>query len=178
MSYYQMRGDFYTGRTGYYQRGDPGLFSFLAPLAGKAIGWVGRQVGGLFGHAATGVAAGAATAAGQAMTRVYQTGARIVSRHPVLSAAGAAGAAGGIGGMAAGRMTGAVATLPGRHRVPGVPGMLGRRRRRMHVTNVHALRRAIRRAHGFEKLARKVMGFSSPHKPKGRAYFKRKRRAH
>jgi hypothetical protein len=31
-----------------------------------------------------------------------------------------------------------------------------RRRRRMRVTNVHALRRAIRRVHGFKRVARKV----------------------
>jgi hypothetical protein len=47
--------------------------------------------------------------------------------------------------------------------------------RHMHVTNPRALRRAIRRARGFEKLARKVLGFTSPHKPKGRPYFKHAR---
>jgi hypothetical protein len=43
----------------------------------------------------------------------------------------------------------------------------------MNVTNPRALRRAIRRAHGFEKLAMKVLGFTRPHKPKGKPYFKR-----
>jgi hypothetical protein len=51
------------------------------------------------------------------------------------------------------------------------------RNRRMHVTNPKALRRAIRRARGFEKLARKVMGFTTPHKPKGRPYFRAHRKS-
>ena len=50
------------------------------------------------------------------------------------------------------------------------------RKPRMNVANPHALRRAIRRARGFEKMARRVLGFTSPHKPKGRAYFKKGRR--
>jgi hypothetical protein len=49
--------------------------------------------------------------------------------------------------------------------------------RRMNITNPKALRRAIRRAHGFEKMARRVLGFTTPHKPKGRMYFRPKRRA-
>jgi hypothetical protein len=48
------------------------------------------------------------------------------------------------------------------------------RNRHMNVTNPKALRRAIRRGHGFEKLARRMLGFATPHKPKGRVYFKRK----
>lgn len=48
------------------------------------------------------------------------------------------------------------------------------RRKRMNVGNTKALRRAIRRARGFEKLAKRVLGFSSPKKPKGRAYFKKR----
>lgn len=48
--------------------------------------------------------------------------------------------------------------------------------RYMNVTNPRALRRAIRRARGFEKMARKVLGFTSPHRPKGRAYFRKTRK--
>ena len=48
----------------------------------------------------------------------------------------------------------------------------GKKRRRMNVTNPRALRRAIRRARGFEKMARKVLGFTTPRKPKGRAFFR------
>lgn len=47
---------------------------------------------------------------------------------------------------------------------------------RMNVTNPRALRRGIRRAQGFAKLARRVLSFVSPRAPKGKAIFKRKRR--
>jgi hypothetical protein len=50
------------------------------------------------------------------------------------------------------------------------------RNRRMRVTNPKALRRAIRRASGFARLAKKVMKFTSPRGAKGRAYFKAPRR--
>lgn len=50
------------------------------------------------------------------------------------------------------------------------------RKARMNVANPRALRRAIRRARGFEKLAMSVLGFTRPHKPKGRPYFKKSRR--
>jgi hypothetical protein len=39
-----------------------------------------------------------------------------------------------------------------------------KKRRRMHVTNVKALRRGIRRLAGFEKLARRVLRITSPGK--------------
>ena len=47
-------------------------------------------------------------------------------------------------------------------------GVHERRRPRMHVTNVRALRRAMRRVTGFARVARKVMTFTSHHKLKGR----------
>jgi hypothetical protein len=50
------------------------------------------------------------------------------------------------------------------------------RRRRMNVTNVKALRRAIRRAHGFAKLSRKVLSFPISKPPKGRPLFKKQGR--
>ena len=46
-------------------------------------------------------------------------------------------------------------------------------RRRMNVGNAKALRRAIRRAHGFAKLARSVMTFPISCPPKGRPLFKK-----
>lgn len=58
----------------------------------------------------------------------------------------------------------------------GVPSHLVRNRR-MRVTNPRALRRAIRRAKGFERLARKVMHFVSPRAHKGRAVFRTRKRA-
>lgn len=53
----------------------------------------------------------------------------------------------------------------------------GKKRRRMNVTNVKALRRAGRRVVGFEKLAKRFIGFASPRKPRGRMYFRKKSRA-
>jgi hypothetical protein len=47
--------------------------------------------------------------------------------------------------------------------------------RRMNVTNVRALRKAIRRATGFAKLSRRVLSFVQAKAPKGKAVFKRKR---
>jgi hypothetical protein len=55
--------------------------------------------------------------------------------------------------------------------------LVGKKRRRMNVTNVKALRRAGRRVKGFEKLARRFVGFAAPHKPKGRMYFKSRKRS-
>ena len=52
----------------------------------------------------------------------------------------------------------------------GRRGARGGRRRRMHVTNVKALRRAMRRVHGFAHLARKTIGFTK------RVHMKRTRR--
>lgn len=49
-------------------------------------------------------------------------------------------------------------------------GARGGRRRRMHVTNVRALRRAMRRVKGFAHLAQKTIGFTK------RVHMKRTRR--
>lgn len=48
--------------------------------------------------------------------------------------------------------------------------------RHMNVTNPRALRKGIRRAQGFAKLARRVMSFVQARAPKGKAVFRRKRR--
>lgn len=47
--------------------------------------------------------------------------------------------------------------------------------RRLNVANPRALRKAIRRAQGFSKLARRVMTFVSAKAPKGRGKFKKAR---
>lgn len=48
--------------------------------------------------------------------------------------------------------------------------------RRMNVANPRALRRAIVRATGFAKLARRVLSFTQARAPRGKAVFRRKRR--
>ena len=172
MPYYGAKGDFYSGRTGYYRRyGDPGFFS---NLLGDVKNIVTRNVIPMI----TGIPAAAATAASAAVPAVSRA-ISTVSRHPVISAAAAAGTSAVVGGMLSkGRKTisPGVMTLPGAGGQTQLVSVGGRRRRRMHVTNVKALRRAIRRARGFEKIARKVMGFTSPRKPKGRVYFKARRK--
>jgi len=104
------------------------------------------------------------TMTGTAMRAITKT----ATAHPILTAAGGAAAT-----------AGAVATLvrsrKGVH--PAVAAAMGMpRRRRMHVTNVKALRRSIRRLHGFEKVCRKVLRFTSPGRHHGRATFKRPKR--
>lgn len=47
--------------------------------------------------------------------------------------------------------------------------------RRMNVANPRALRRAVRRAQGFAKMARRVLSFVSAKAPKGRARFRKKK---
>lgn len=92
-----------------------------------------------------------------------------VARHPVMSAAGAAGA---------------LAVAAGAHHMGYASGRAARgtrgdgtRHRRMNVTNPRALRRAIRRANGFAKLAMRTIRFTHPHK-KGRfGGFKKRRKA-
>ncbi len=174
MSYYG-QGDFY-GRGGYY-RGDPSFFSFLGGVAKGAVGLIpgvgpalsaGISSLSKISRPGSAIVKGAErspAAAGMA-ARGMSAVTSIVKQHPVLSAAGAAG---GIG-VAAG--------LSGRRVIKGAEHMLGfgrRKRRRMNPCNSKALRRAIRRAHAFERLAKHVIGFSSPRKPKGHMYFKRKR---
>lgn len=160
MSYYM--GDFY--------RGDPGFGSFFGGLFKKAVGFipgVGPALsamipsgGGAASRAIARVAPGPImNVGGQVMRRVG----RAIIKHPVLSGAAAAGVI-GAGGVAAGRAS------------RGMMAGGGRRHRRMNVTNVRALRRSIRRAQGFAKLAKRVLHFTSPRPVRGRALFKARRR--
>jgi len=168
MSYYGAKGDFYTGRTGYYH-GDPGFFSNLLGGIGGAIkGYV--ESGGSFAKAGAGLIGG------------------FVKQHPVISAAGAAGSAVAAeqvvsrlpGKHPMGMRTGGMRTLPGPMASRGlhVRGARapGGRRRRMNVCNPRALRRAIRRTHGFAHLAMKTIHIVHPKKKARFGGFRRKRR--
>jgi hypothetical protein len=145
MGYYQ--GDFYRGA-----RGDPGFFSFLGGLAKKAVSFI------------PGVGPIASTAIDVASklkgSSVVRAGSAIVKAHPVLTAAGAAGAVGLAGKM----MGGGSPAAAGLAHAGRMMGSGGRRHRRMRVTNPKALRRAIRRAHGFAKLAMKTIHLIHPKK--------------
>lgn len=183
MSFYGQKGDFYTGRTGYYH-GDPG---FLGSFLGDVGNIIKRQVVPAVAGYVTGGPVGAVAAL--AASGVKKAASAVV-KHPVISAAAAAGAGtatelavrhalGGRTGRLS--MSGAVMTLPGtpatlggrlpRGRVLGVG-----RRRRMNVCNPRALRRAIRRTHGFARLAMKTIHIVHPKKPGRFGGFKKKRR--
>jgi hypothetical protein len=179
MPYYQ--GDFYMG--------DPGFFSFLGRAAKGAVG-LGR---GLLGLPAAGsgkaISMALPAAAGVATTGIVRrvSGAvaggaasvgRVISKHPVLSAAAAAGAL-SAGSAEMGRLTMGAGGVPrGYHieRKGKHPGAIIKNRH-MRVTNPRALRRALRRAHGFAKLAMKTIHLVHPRK-KGRfGGFRRARKS-
>ncbi len=184
MGYYM--GDFYQGD---FYSGDPGFFSFF----GRAARAIGRVATGAAPRARMALPAATPSivraspaAAGIAHTgiqRIRTLGGHAIQRvtgqimkHPVLSAAGAAAAAAAGGGALEARMHPAAAGLPSRgFHISKVSGGVVRNRR-MRVTNVRALRRAIRRATGFARLARRVLHFTSPRPPRGRPYFRLKRK--
>lgn len=128
MSYY--RGDYHRGD---YYRGDPFIGALVAGVGGKLVkkgaGWVGRKLGG----------AGAAIGRGVAMT------------PPILRDA-AGSTIGGAVGYGIGR-------LPTLSPSEGLPFGLGGKKkyRKMNPLNPRALRRALRRAEGFEKFAKRTV---------------------
>ncbi len=89
--------------------------------------------------------------------------------HPALSAAGAAAAAGGV---AAAIHRGSVAKMHPALRA----AMGGGRRRRMNVCNQKALRRSLRRAHGFARVAMKTIHLVHPKKHVTFGGFKKHRK--
>jgi hypothetical protein len=163
MSYYM--GDYYQG--GFFGS----LFSGIKGLAGGLLG-IPRSGGG--GKTVVMQPAGPANPASEAtqLGALLARGRGLASRHPVLSAAAAAGlGAAGLGSMALARR----AKGKGLH--PAVAAAIGgRRHKRMNPYNPRALRRAVRRAHAFSRMARKILRFTSPRAPKGHAFFKSRKR--
>jgi hypothetical protein len=161
MGYYQ--GDFYRGT-----RGDPFFGGLLGKLGGIVKGALGFPGGGL-------------TKAG-VESAVKKGIAGAIIKHPILSAAGAAGALGAVG-------AGAERMIAG----PGMPAHGGMRgyhlckskhgckhgqwvkNRHMNVTNPRALRRAVRRAHGFAKLAMRTIHLVHPKKKVRFGGFRKRR---
>src|SRR5437879_4646371 len=159
MSYYQgdmYRGDFF------------GAVGKIFSVARKVASPVFSALGGVMSHpsaAATGAIAGVAHAGGA----LVRKGATVVAQHPVLAAAGAATALAGAGTMLAERKGGAMRVGRG-----GVVSF--RRHRRMHPTNAKALRRALRRAYAFERIAMRTIHLLHPKKRARFGGFKRHRR--
>ena len=165
MGYYM--GDFYAMRRqrmprGDYYRGDP-FFGALLGLAKK----VGGSLLGKFhmGGGATKVIEQLPASPMGRLGEMVRTGAgrlgKVAKKHPVLTGAAGAGALAGAAGL--------------HHMLGGGRG--GHRRRRMNVCNPRALRKAIRRTHGFAKLAMRTIHLVHPKKKARFGGFK-KRRAH
>lgn len=170
MPYY--RGDF--GGYGGYMQGDPGFFSGLLRL--------GKGILGLGGGGATKVIQVGAPAAERGIMRIPAVSGAIerIRKLPLpVKVGGVIGAAAGVqrvmGGAARRAPPEGMEGLPRGYHISRKTGKVVRNRR-MRVTNPRALRRAIRRANGFARLARRVLHFTSPRRPRGRAVFKRHRR--
>jgi len=160
MGYYQ--GDFYAG-----SRGDPGIGSFLSGLASSALSFI-PGVGPIASKGLSSLV-GAATAG----RGIIKSAKGIIMKHPAISAAGAVGVVG----------AGAVAahSLMGGHRGKCRKTHVNKHgkevcNRRMNICNPRALRRAIRRTHGFAKLAMRTIHLVHP-KKKARFGGFRKRKA-
>ncbi len=135
MGYY--RGDYYRGDGGNYYRGDPFLGGLIAKVVPKVATWVGGRLGGSKTRKAVGAALGVAVASKlPGMT------------PPILQSGGQAPINIGPLGINPG------AALPG-----GEPLFTwGKKKyRRMNPLNPRALKRALRRAEGFEKFARRTV---------------------
>jgi len=112
---------------------------------------------------------------------IIKKGAAAVSgaivKHPVLSAAGAAGALGAASGAVAAHMMAPAAHMRGFHISRKTGNMV--RNRHMNPCNPRALRRSIRRAMAFKKLALKTIHLVAPKAAKGKHFggFKKRRKA-
>jgi hypothetical protein len=175
MSYYM--GDFYAGD---FYRGDPGFFGSLFGGIKRLAGAVLPGPAGALVRAIPGGGSGTLAARGSAAIGRAAGGAIAAVRgHPILSAAGAAGVIGGALGRAA-APSAMVGGAKGYHMSKprkGVPSHLVKNRH-MRVSNIRALRRSLRRIHGFSRIARKVIHIAHP--PRGtrvRFKFRRKKRA-
>lgn len=159
---------------GYYV-GDPGFLSGVGKVFGGIASFI-PGVGGIAGKIISGISSRAKPVM------------KAIGQHPVLTAAGGAALSGATGaGVTAGlnRMHMGGMGSHGRYAPAGTRGYhpikhgphtgMWTRNRRMRATNTRALRRALRRAKGFERIARKVMHLTSPHK-RGRATFRVRRR--
>src|SRR5260221_8747918 len=171
MGYYM--GDYYRGAM---RRGDPGFLSVLGSIA-KTVGGFIPGVGPIVSAVGEKLVSAGTKSAVTAITKpgFFSGASRVVGKagsdlkgailkHPVLTGAGAAGVA-AVAGAGAGAM------LEKRFGGGG-----GRKRRRMRATNTKALRRALRRAYAFERIAMKTIHLVHPRK-KGRfGGFKKQRR--
>jgi hypothetical protein len=154
MSYYM--GDYTSNqrRMAGVLRGDPGFFSTLGNIGKSLLGFI-PGAGPILSKAAEIIP----TAVKAGRGGLVKVGSAIV-KHPALTAAGAAGV-----GLAVGAE--AEHLVAGHHR----------KHKRMNVYNPRALRRALRRAHGFAKMARRIIRVTHHYKHPKRfniGHFKKK----
>lgn len=170
---------------GDYPSGDPGFFSFIRKAAGFAAGFI-PGAGGVAGRVVSGGGATKvinATIAERAVSRggaIIRRGGAIIAKHPVLSAAAGAATVGALGGAVAEREMMAGAACPKGHHISKSKHSkhFGQcvKNRHMRVTNPRALRRALRRAHGFARLAMKTIHLVHPKKKARFGGFKKRRK--
>lgn len=159
----------------YYRAGDPGFFSFLGRGLKAGLGLLGLGGGGVskttsaaLGKAATGLSQIASRIGNIPTLLQTEPSVPVIRASPALIAPGAMTLPGG---------GAALRTVTGHRKCKHVNPRTGKCIRRMRVTNTKALRRAIHRAEGFAHLAKRVLRFTSPRPPKGRAVFKKRKRA-
>jgi len=196
MSYYM--GDYYQGD---YYRGDPGLFSFV----GKALGGIAKVGVGLVKGFA-GIPSAPQVPLSLTSVPTFQLPTQLPTPPRIDVPQGTPGATptpgiGGVlsrilpGGMS-GYSLGAGCTIKGTHNNRSTYVTRGGgtsrwpqsvqvhpkgtecvKNRRMNVANPRALRRALRRAYGFEKLAMRTIRLIHPKKKASFGGFKKRRRS-
>ncbi len=152
-----------------YYSGDPGFFSIFKTIGSSLASFI------------PGIGPVASRAISAIPTPIKRVGMRVGSaiiKHPVISGAGAAAVAAaggaefarmGMGGRRGGHK-------PSARHMRALAMGLRRARPRMNVTNVHALRRALRRAGGFARLAMHTIHLLHPKKRGKFGGFKKRRR--
>ena len=152
---------------GYYT-GDPGFFSIFKTIGSRLASFI------------PGIGPVASRAISAIPTPIKRVGMRVGSaiiKHPVISGAGAAAVAAAGGAFAErGMMGGHRGKHPSARHMRALAMGLRRARPRMNVTNVHALRRALRRAGGFARLAMHTIHLLHPKKRGKFGGFKKRRR--
>src|SRR6266852_1031164 len=153
---------------GYYS-GDPGFWSIVKGAASSAVGMI-PGVGGVASSVIRAIPTPVRSAVGKITTGII--------KHPGLSAAGGAAIAVGAGGMLgrSGMLGRPAGKHPSARHLHALAMGLRRAKPRMNVTNVHALRRALRRTHGFAKLAMRVIHLTHPKKKGHFGGFKKRRK--
>ncbi len=164
MSYY--RGDYLRGD---YYRGDPGILGAIGSVIGKvAKTAISLTPAGRI--ASTAISLGSSLLGSRASTGGSNLPVPIPPPQLPSFPGTGVGVTTATGPVTRGNVTVGVSPL-------GTVGIRVRKRRRMNVANVRALRRALRRAHGFAHLANGVMSYTITGKHKKFSHFKAKRRS-